>query len=53
MTERTEARAAVDTLREVRAELVAVRRRIDLLIWGFPLGCAVVIATWAAFRYAE
>ena len=53
MAERSEAQAAVDALREVRVEVAAVRRRIDLLVWGFPLGCAVVIATWAMFRYAE
>ncbi len=47
MAERTDAQAAIDTFREVRA----VRRRIDLLIWGFPLGCAVVIATSAVFQY--
>ena len=47
MAEGTEAQAAIDALREV----AAVRRRIDLLIWGFPLGCAVVVATWAVFRY--
>ena len=51
MAERSEAQAAIDTLWEVRAEVAAVRRRIDLLIWGFPLGCAVVIATSAVFRY--
>ncbi len=32
MAERTEAQTALDTLREVRAEVAAVRRRIDLLI---------------------
>ena len=51
MAERTETQMAIDTLREVRAEVAAVRRRVDLLIWGFPLGCAVVIATSAVFRY--
>lgn len=47
MARRSEAQAAIDTLREV----AAIRQRIDLLIWGFPLGCAVVIATSAVFRY--
>ncbi len=51
MAERSEAQAAINTLREVRVEVAAVRRRIDLLIWGFPLACAVVIATSAVFRY--
>ncbi|MCY4391655.1 MAG: hypothetical protein OXE43_06330 [Chloroflexi bacterium] len=51
MAARTEAQAAIDTLGEVRAEVAAIRRRVDLLIWGFPLGCAVVIATSAVFRY--
>ncbi|MCY3505939.1 MAG: hypothetical protein OXH12_11025 [Chloroflexi bacterium] len=51
MVERSEAQAAIDTLREVRVEVAAVRRHLDLLIWGFPLGCAVVIATSAVFRY--
>ena len=38
-------------VREVRAEIAAIRGRVDRLIWGTAFGFAATIALLAAFRY--
>ncbi len=48
MARETETLVAV---REVRAEIVEVRRRVDRLIWGTGIGFVAVAAIWAMFRY--
>ena len=42
---------ALDMVREVRAEIAAIRGRVDRLIWGTGIGFTAVIAMSAVFRY--
>ncbi len=42
---------APDAFAELMAEIAAIRRRVDRLIWGTGMGFAATIAMLAAFRY--